>query len=68
MTMIVFYNSKKELKGQIGKKLKFQETSWFKEYVSDGTFCVAGRPHITKMGREFFAQVTMKDNLIHKVV
>lgn len=66
MTMIVFYKSKKELK--VGKKLKFKETSWFKEYLSDGTFCVAGRPHITKMGREFPAQVTMKDNLIQKVV
>jgi|TARA_B100000768_G_C10961806_1_gene242023 hypothetical protein len=67
--MIVFnYKSKKELKENVGNSLKFIETSLFgNEYVSNGTMTGANRPHITGIGREFFAQVTMKDNLIYKV-
>ena len=67
--MIIFnYKSKKELKENIGSSLKFIETSLFgNEYVSNGTMTGANRPHITGIGREFFAQVTMKDNLINKV-
>ena len=67
--MIVFnYKSKKELKENIGNSLKFIETSFFgSEYVSNGTMTGANRPHITGIGREFFAQVTMKDNLIYNV-
>jgi len=38
------------------------------EYRPDGVLTVANRPHITGMGREFFANVTMKDGLIQKVV
>ena len=64
--MIVFnYPSKKELKTNIGKTLKYIETSMFgNEYVSDGYMVGANRPHITGQGREFFAEVTMKNNLI----
>ena len=64
--MIVFnYPSKKELKANIGKPLKYRETSMFgNEYVSDGYLVGANRPHITGLGREFFAEVTMKNNLI----
>ena len=64
--MIVFnYPSKKELKTNIGKPLKYRETSMFgNEYVSDGYLVGANRPHITGLGREFFAEVTMKNNLI----
>jgi len=67
--MIVFnYKSKKELKENVGNSLKFIETSLFgNEYVSNGTMTGANRPHITGIGREFFAQVTMKNNLINKV-
>ena len=67
--MIVFnYKSKKELKENVGNSLKFIETSLFgNEYVSNGTMTGANRPHITGIGREFFAQVTMKDDLIYKV-
>jgi hypothetical protein len=32
--------------------------------VDNGTIVVANRPHITGMGREFFAEVKMKDGLI----
>ena len=67
--MIVFrYASKKELKENIGKPLKYLETSLFgEEYVSDGMLTGANRPHITGLGREFFAQVTMENNLIKAV-
>lgn len=64
--MIIFnYPSKKALKEQIGKQLNYIETSMFgAEYVSDGTMVGANRPHITGQGREFFAEVTMKNNRI----
>lgn len=67
--MIVFnYPSKKVLKENIGKPLMYTETSLFgEEYIRDGKLCGANRPHITGMGREFFAEVTMRDGLISKV-
>jgi len=67
--MIVHYPSKKELKACIGQSLRYTETSIFgAEYKDNGTITVANRPHLTKIGREFFAQVTMKNGLIDKVV
>jgi hypothetical protein len=69
MTLVVKYPSKKELKQRIGEPLRYIETSLFgPEYRPDGVLTVANRPHITGMGREFFANVTMKDGLIQKVV
>jgi hypothetical protein len=66
MTLIARYPSKKVLKESVGQSLKYVETSMFgPEYTRNGT--VANRPHITKMGREFFAEVTMRDGLIEKV-
>lgn len=67
--MIIFdYPSKKVLKEQIGNRLRYIETSMFgSEYVSNGILTGANRPHITGKGREFFANVTMKDDLIIKV-
>ena len=68
MTLVVNYPSKKTLKSNVGQPLDFTETSMFgPEYRSDGMLTVANRPHITGMGREFFAQVFMKDGLIDKV-
>lgn len=68
MTMLAIYPSKKELKTQIGERLKYSETSMFgPEYKENGTFVVANRPHMTGMGREFFAEVTMKNGLIASV-
>mgnify|MGYP001027555638 FL=1 len=68
MTMIVTYPSKKELKTNIGKHLKYIETSIFgPEYKSNGVIIVANRPHITGLGREFFAEVTMENDLIKGV-
>ena len=66
MTLLVTgYKSKKELKENIGKSLLHEETSIFGiEYKSNGSFVVANRPHITHLGREFFAQVTMQNDKI----
>ena len=67
--MIIFdYPSKKVLKEQIGNRLRYIETSMFgPEYVSNGILTGANRPHITGKGKEFFANVTMQDDLIIKV-
>lgn len=67
--MIIFnYPSKKVLKERVGERLNYIETSLFgPEYRANGVLVGANRPHITKQGREFFAEVTMKDGLIHKV-
>ncbi len=68
MTLIAVYPSKKELKTKIGEPLKYIETSMFgQEYRPNGSLVVANRPHITGLGREFFALVAMKDGLIAKV-
>ena len=67
--MIVFvYPSKKILKENIGKPLRYIETSLFgPEYRRDGTLTGANRPHSTGMGREFFANVEMENGLIKSV-
>ena len=67
--MIIFnYPSKKILKESVGKPLNYIETSLFgAEYRSNGMITGANRPHITHKGREFFANVTMKNNLIASV-
>jgi hypothetical protein len=68
MTLLVLYDTKKELKAAIGQRLQFSETSMFgAEYRDDGVLTVAHRPHITGRGREFFAQVTIRDGLIAEV-
>lgn len=69
MTLVVKYPSKKALKENIGQRLRYIETSLFgPEYKPDGVLTVANRPHITGQGREFFANVTMANGLIVKVV
>ena len=67
--LILNYKSKKELKEQIGKVLDYTETSVFgPEYKPNGTVIGSNRPHLTSnSGREFFAEVTLKNNLIVKV-
>lgn len=68
--MLFLYSSKKELKAAIGEKLRYRETSIFgPEYPSDGNGEITGanRPHLTGKGREFFAQVTLENNIIKKV-
>ena len=67
--MIVFdYPSKKVLKENVGQPLKYIESSMFgEEYRRDGTLVGANRPNITGRGREFFAEVFMRNGLISKV-
>ena len=66
--LLALYPSKKALKEAVGKPLRHEETSIFgAEYTPNGSFCVANRPHITGMGKEFFAQVEMRDGLIASV-
>ena len=67
--MIVFnYPSKKALKENIGQPLEYIETSIFgAQYIDNGLLVGANRPHITGIGREFFAQVTMCNGLIDAV-
>jgi len=68
--MLIFnYKSKKELKANLGKRLNYQETSVFgKEYKANGVLVGSNRPHSTNnTGREFFAEVTLKNDLIVKV-
>jgi hypothetical protein len=67
--MIVFdYPSKKVLKENIGKQLRYIETSMFgPEYRENGTLTGANRPHITGQGREFFATVKLENGLIVSV-
>ena len=68
--MLIFnYTSKKELAENIGKPLRYTETSLFgAEYRPDGMLTGSNRPSITGIkGREFFANVTMANGLIAKV-
>ena len=67
--MLIFdYPSKKELAANIGKRLKYRETSVFGlEYLANGKLTGCNRPHLTGHPREFFAEVEMKDGLIFKV-
>ena len=66
--MLFLYKTKKELKAAVGEKLRYRETSIFgDEYISDGNITGANRPHLTGIGREFFATVTLEDDIIKKV-
>tara|TARA_R110000744_G_scaffold11104_1_gene34020 strand:- start:411 stop:617 length:207 start_codon:yes stop_codon:yes gene_type:complete len=66
--MILNYESKKQLKENIGKELNHTETSLFGiEYKSNGSFAGCNRPHITGYKREFFAEVTMRGDKIASV-
>ena len=66
--MILNYESKKQLRENIGKELDYTETSMFgNEYKSNGSFAGCNRPHITGYKREFFAEVIMQDDKIKEV-
>jgi hypothetical protein len=66
--LLALYPSKKALKESIGAPLHYQETSLFgPEYKSDGELTVANRPHLSGIGKEFFATVTMRNGKIEKV-
>lgn len=67
--MIFNYASKKQIKENIGKPLNYTETSIFgPEYIASGVIIGSNRPQITNnKGREFFASVTLENNLIKSV-
>ena len=68
--MLIFnYKSKKELNENIGKTLNYTETSMFgPEYKESGVLVGSNRPHLTEnKGREFFAEVIIKNDIIVKV-
>ncbi len=66
--MILNYESKKQLRENIGKELDYTESSMFgNEYKSNGSFAGCNRPHITGYKREFFAEVIMQDDKIKEV-
>jgi hypothetical protein len=70
--MIFNYQSKKELKENVGQELKYTETCtphFPAEFKTNGSFAGCNRPQDPRGtgSREFFASVTMKDGLISKV-
>ena len=68
MSLVLYYDSKKQLKENIGNRLNFNDPSIFgSDYVSTGVVYGCNRPHITGAKREFFAQITLKDDIIVKV-
>ncbi len=70
MTLLALYPSKKNMKEHIGQRLSYQETAlpmFGPEYQSNGELTVCNRPHMTGLGREWFGQVTLKDDVIVKV-
>ena len=58
-----------EYRATLGLKSNYTETSYFGiEYKPNGNFSGSNRPHINKQyKREFFAEVTMKDDKIVSV-
>ena len=68
MTLLALYPSKKNMKEHIGQRLNYEETSWLgDEYKSNGVLTVCNRPHMTGLGREWFGQVTLENDIIVKV-
>jgi len=60
------FNTKKELKNAIGTIPEFIETSSFgDEFKGDGTYSIVGP---TPYNRKWFANITVKNRLIFKVV
>ena len=63
--MAALYPTKKALKESIGKRLLYTETSAFgNEYHSNGSFAVVGP---SAYNRKWYAEVTMKNDLIERV-
>ena len=63
--LVATYKTKKELKANIGRPLRYQETSIFGyEYRPDGKFAVVGPG---AYNRKWYAEITMENDLIKKV-
>tara|TARA_R110000824_G_scaffold134494_2_gene297487 strand:+ start:31 stop:222 length:192 start_codon:yes stop_codon:yes gene_type:complete len=62
MTITVHYNTKRDLKNNVGSELDYTETNIFKdEYTPNGV--VIG----CDINRKFFAKITIENNIIKKV-
>jgi hypothetical protein len=67
--LILHYASKKELKEAIGRPLAYETSLFDAEYHRNGKVIGSNRPSITGInGREFFAEVTLRDGLIAGVL
>lgn len=63
--MGALYKTKKELKENVGKPLRYQETSIFgSEFQANGSFCVVGP---SPYQRKWYATVVMENGLIKSV-
>jgi hypothetical protein len=63
MTIQLYYKTKKELKNNIGSELDYSETNMFKdEYTPNGV--VFG----CDVNRKWFAKITIKNNIIERVL
>ena len=64
--LVANYKTKKDLKSNVGKQLLYTETSMFgAEFNPNGKFCIVGP---SAYNRKFYAEVTMQNNLIKKVL
>jgi hypothetical protein len=60
--MGALYPTKKDLKANVGKPLRYEETSAFgPEFKETGKFCVVGP---SPYERKWYAEVTMENGLI----
>jgi hypothetical protein len=60
------YKTKKDIKANIGKRLRFTETNAFStEYTDNGKVTMVGPCAYTN--RKWYATITMKDGKIEKV-
>lgn len=63
--LVAPYHYKKDLKAEVGKTLRYEETSLFgPEFKQNGHFTVVGP---SAHNRRWYAVVVMKDGLIAKV-
>lgn len=64
--LAALYQSKHELRENIGKALLYRETSIFgNQYKADGVVCVVGPDEYR---RRWFAEVVMENGLIKRVL
>ena len=66
--MLLNYASKKDLKASVGEPLRYTETNdKYPDYRPDGRFWGARRPDLQGGGREWFAEIVMKEGKIFKI-
>ena len=63
MTIQLYYKTKKELKNNIGSELDYSETNMFKDEYKDNGVVIG-----CDVDRKWFAKITIKNNLIERVL